>query len=292
MLRKLSCLCFVLFPLFVTCTDQDSEDLSTKNHADLTVDQFTKQAVPFTKIGGHYSAIDLLINISEASEHDEVLDVACGPGLVAFEFARKVKHVQGIDLTPEMIRQANLGQEERGLKNMAWMVGNVEALPFADDSFSLVITRYSFHHLQSPSSVLQEMVRVCRPGGRILVADVSIPSAKSAAYDAMERIRDPSHVRALTDGELYTLMSTAGLRSIVRAAYPVDVDADELIAGSATLGGADGAASVRGMLVDDVGRDDLGVGARLGDKGELLFSFPIAVVVGTKPARGGGEAEL
>ena len=268
-----------------TCGD---EEIAAKNHLELTIDQFTKQAVPFTKLSGHYSSIDLLMNISEANKEDTVLDVACGPGLVAFEFARKVKFIDGIDLTPEMIRQAMLGQEEKGMRNMAWRVGAAGALPFENSSFSLVITRYSFHHLQSPASVLHEMVRVCRPGGRILVADVSVPPAKSAAYDGMERIRDPSHVRALTDGELPALMAAAGLEDIRRAAYAVDVDADELLTGSAPAGGPAGAAQVRRMLEDDVGRDELGVRARAVDGGRVRFEFPIAVAAARKPvgARG------
>ncbi len=232
------------------------------------------------------------MNISEANEADKVLDVACGPGLVAFEFARKVQFIDGIDLTPEMIRQAKLGQEERGLKNMAWQIGTADPLPFEDGSFTLVITRYSFHHLQSPLSVLLEMVRVCRAGGRLLVADVSIPASKSAAFDAMERIRDPSHVRALTDGELPLLMAAAGLEDIRRAAYPVDVDVDELLDGSSPAGGPAGAAMVRKMLADDVGRDALGVGVRAAGGGGLRFAFPIAAVAARKPAAGRSPREL
>ena len=57
----------------------------------------------------------------------------------------------------------------KGLSNLTWKVGDILPLPFVDEPFSLVLSRYSFHHFLDPKAVLSEMIRVCRPGGRVMV---------------------------------------------------------------------------------------------------------------------------
>ena len=78
-----------------------------------------------------------------------------------------------------MIEEARKRQQSMGLTNMEWRVGDVLPLPFADSSFSAVITRYSFHHFLEPEAVLTEMVRVCQPGGRVAVVDVFMSTPSS-----------------------------------------------------------------------------------------------------------------
>src|SRR6516164_4103047 len=107
----------------------------------LILDQFTKQAVPFSQMQNH--SPELLLAVSAVGPDDSVLDVACGPGLMACEFAKVARHVTGIDLTPAMIDQARALQCSQGLTNLTWQVGNVLPLPFSDASFTLVFTRYS-----------------------------------------------------------------------------------------------------------------------------------------------------
>ena len=121
-------------------------------HQSLIVDQFTKQAVPFSQMQNH--SPELLLNASGVGPEDTVLDVACGPGLMACAFAKIAHTVTGIDLTPAMIEQARVLQQSHSLTNLAWHVGDVQPLPFAAASFSLVFTRYSFHHFLNPRTVL------------------------------------------------------------------------------------------------------------------------------------------
>ena len=91
-------------------------------HQDLILDQFTKQAIPFATAPGikDEEALKLLIDFTGAGPQDTVLDVACGPGLVACAFAQVVRHATGIDLTPAMIEQARTLQQKKGLTNMTW----------------------------------------------------------------------------------------------------------------------------------------------------------------------------
>jgi SAM-dependent methyltransferase len=129
-----------------------------------------------------------------------VLDVACGAGAVACAAARTARQVTGIDMTPAMIERAEAVQAAAGQANLAWHVGDVTRLPFRACQFDVVLMRYSLHHFPRPAEVVAEMARVCKPSGRVAVADLVLPPDKAAAYDGLERLRDPSHVRVLAEG--------------------------------------------------------------------------------------------
>jgi ubiquinone/menaquinone biosynthesis C-methylase UbiE len=251
-----------------------------KQHEKQVVEQFSKQAVPFASLPGHLSAMELLIELSEARATDRVLDVACGPGLVVCAFAPQVQSVEGVDITSAMIEQAEARQKKTGLSNVSWRIGTVDPLPYENESFSLVITRYSFHHFLRPQNVLAEMIRVCRPGGRILVADVILPPEKAAAYDRMEKLRDPSHTRALMTGELDDWFGAAGLTNCRRIEYAVEVELEAQLRASFPEPGDD--ARLRKLIIGDIGRNALSVNARR-QNAEVYFSYPISVYVGRKP---------
>lgn len=248
-------------------------------HQEEIVDQFTRQAIPFTQVPGHLDAIGHLIEMSKVGDGDTVLDVACGPGMVACEFARRARHVTGIDITPAMIAQAEKRQEEQGATNMSWKVGDVLPLPFPDNSFSVVITRYSFHHFLEPRLVLAEMIRVCRPGGRVLVADVAIPPEKGESYDRLEIMRDPSHTHALTTVEFRGLFSGTGLRGCVQSAYDVEIELEAQLKASFPKSGD--RERLREMITGDVGVNSFGINARRSGEA-IVYQVPIGVFVGTK----------
>lgn len=248
-------------------------------HDTTVVDQFSKQAIPFTEIPGHHDGTQLLVLFSGVSAEDSVLDVACGPGIVACEFSRLAGSVTGIDITPAMIDQAAKRQHELGLGNINWQVGTATALPYPDESFSLVITRYSFHHLLDCAAALAEMIRVCRLGGRVLVADVAVLADKSVAYDRLEVLRDPSHVHALTEPEFDELFTRSGLRDCQRTAYGVDIGLEAQLRASFPLPGDDQV--IRAIVTNDVGIDDLGIKAR-SDGDNIVYTVPIAVYVGVR----------
>src|SRR5262245_31713775 len=202
-------------------------------HRDLIIEQFTKQAVPFASAPGirDEEALRLLVEQSGASPDDGVLDVACGPGLVVCAFAPHVRHATGIDVTPAMLERARALQDEKRLANVTWRLGDVVPLPFPDASFSIVVSRFAFHHFLDPAAVLAEMKRVCAPGGRVVVTDVVVSTdpAKAAAFNRMEKLRDPSHVRALPLAELTALFADAGLPAPHAAFYELRADVNGLL---------------------------------------------------------------
>jgi ubiquinone/menaquinone biosynthesis C-methylase UbiE len=246
----------------------------------LILDQFTRQAAPFSEMHARDDAgiHRLLIETAEIGPEDEVLDVACGPGLVACEVVRVARHVTGVDLTRAMIDQAEVRQRSLGLSNLTWAVGDAQPLAFTDATFSRVITRYTYHHFTDPAGVFAEMVRVCRPGGRVTICDVFVTSPEQgAAYDRLERYRDQSHTRALQLAELESLFSTLGDVRREFYKYPVDVE-DLLSRAFPEPGGAD---AFRQTIDADVGVNRLGIDASR--DGGLRFAFPVVIFSGVKP---------
>ena len=250
-----------------------------QQHQANIVAQFSRQAIPFAQVPGHYDAMQILLEISGVGNDDEVLDVACGPGLVASEFARHARQVTGIDITPAMIDQAQKRQQEQNQTNLDWRVGEAVPLPYGDDRFSLVITRYSFHHMLSPERALAEMIRVCKPGGRVLVADVAVKSEESAAYDRLEILRDPSHTHALTRDEFAELFKHSGLVQCRQSAYGVEIELENQLKASFPKPGDEPV--IRKMVTEDIGKDQLGIHARKVG-GQIVYTVPIAVYVGQK----------
>src|SRR5262249_40549487 len=78
-------------------------------------------------------------------------------------FARVVRHVTGIDLTPAMLDRARALAAEKGLANITWQHGDVLPLPYPEGSFTIVTARFAFHHFLDPGAVLAEMRRARPP---------------------------------------------------------------------------------------------------------------------------------
>jgi ubiquinone/menaquinone biosynthesis C-methylase UbiE len=244
------------------------------SHRDTILDQFSRQALPFSTAAPirDERALQLLVDAAAAAADDTVLDVACGPGLVAGAFARVARQVTGIDLTPAMIERAQVLAAEKGYANVRFQIGDVLPLPFPDAAFSIVVSRFAFHHFLDPGAVLAEMRRVCRRGGRVVVADLlaSPDPVKAAAFHRMEMLRDPSHARALTLAELRALYRAAGLAAPSETFWRMDIDVDGLLARSFPRPGSEPV--IRRMFADSVLGDALGLETRRED-GRLRFTY-------------------
>lgn len=247
-------------------------------HNRVILDQFTRQAGAFSKMQGH--SPQLILNAAQIIAKDKVLDVACGPGLMACEFAGIADQVTGIDLAPAMIERARALQATLDRRNITWLVGDVLRLPFPDASFSVVFTRYSLHHFLDPMAVLTEMVRVCADGERVIVVDVFTSGSDQAElFNRMEKLRDPSHVRALSLEELVGLCHRVGLKEVQVCFYKHEFELEQVLQGSfPNPGDAD---RVRQLFVDDLDVNRLGLGAWR-KNGQIHFAYPIAILIGRK----------
>jgi ubiquinone/menaquinone biosynthesis C-methylase UbiE len=263
----------------------ESESISSI-HNESIISQFTKQAIPYSKRHNisNENELQLLLELINANRNDVVLDLACGPGIVSCALAKVANHVTGIDLTPAMIDQAEILQKKKRLTNIGWEISDItKKLPFADNSFSIVITRYSFHHLLDPFSVLREMDRVCDSAsqGRVVVVDITIDPEKVDAFNQMEKIRDPSHVRALTFTELESMMQQVGLTNLKTGHYKVAHQLDEHLQASFPENPED-LDKIRTIFVEDIGKNRLGLEIHLNEGNSIHFATPITIMVGEK----------
>lgn len=186
------------------------------SHNEDVISEFTKQASTSHDIFSHSNdySLNLMIRFSEPTIYDTVLDVACGNGSVAFEYAKIVMHVTGIDITPAMIERARIIQKERNLDNLDWRIGDISALPFRDDYFSIVVTRGSLHHLIDSHKVMEEMYRVCKPGGKILITDITVDKYKKDEFNSIDKMRGLSYTKTLTLEDMLKKMKALGAINI------------------------------------------------------------------------------
>jgi ubiquinone/menaquinone biosynthesis C-methylase UbiE len=251
---------------------------------EMTIDQFTRQAQGYARSATirNDHVLKRFVELANLSASDTTLDVACGPGLAVCAFAPHVRHATGIDITPAMLDQARQLQAEKGLRNISWIEGDVKRLPFADGEFSVVTSRYAFHHFADPLAVLGEMIRVTKPGGTVLVADSTPAALKADAFNRMEKLRDPSHVRALSIEEWKQLLAEAGLATSHIEQFRLAGDLDSLLARSFPADGDE--ARIRRLFEEALKEDLLDVQPRReGEK--IVYGFPIAIFKAHKAAK-------
>jgi len=174
--------------------------------------KFSQQAV-------HWGALTVPADLQailqriELAPEARVLDVAAGSGLLSRALASRAKEVVAVDITPEMLAGGREAAAREGIANITFMQAEAEALPFEDGSFDLVVTRFSLHHIAEPQRVVNEMVRVARGRGRVLLIDMLVPDDDpnlAQRANAIERRRDPSHAWTPTWSQLQGWASTAG----------------------------------------------------------------------------------
>lgn len=163
---------------------------------------------------------------------EQVLDAGCGAGHTALAFAPHVASVLGIDLTIAMIAQARKLAQERGFANATFERADVEHLPYPDASFDLVTSRYSAHHYPHPQAALREFARVLKPHGALLLVDVVAPEAPASDtfLNAIELLRDPSHVRDHTPAQWLEMCAVAGLHGEVAGTWPLRLEFESWVA--------------------------------------------------------------
>lgn len=158
---------------------------------------------------------------------ERALDSGTGSGALAFALAPHIREVVGVDLVPELLDQAR--QRAERFPNATFVEGDATKLTFDYGSFDLAGSLRTLHHIPRPELAMAELVRVTRPGGRVLVVDQIAPVDPLAALELnrFERARDPSHVRALADVDLRGLFESNSL-VLLKAEFerePRDLDA-------------------------------------------------------------------
>jgi ubiquinone/menaquinone biosynthesis C-methylase UbiE len=155
---------------------------------------------------------------------DCFLDVGCGSGAAVRAAAVVAERAVGVDLSPEMIRRAN--GLAAGVANVEFVVGDSEALPFQDGTFTAVLCTASFHHYPNPARAVAEMARILDRDGRLVIADGAGDIFAARIADAILRRIDRSHIRLYRRDELARFLGEAAFvdietRSLHRGGYVV-----------------------------------------------------------------------
>lgn len=187
---------------------------------DLNREQFGANAANYATSTVHAKGASLgrMVELINFQPGWHALDVATAAGHTAFAIAPHVASVVATDLTPEMVALASERAEELGHKNVRTQVADAESLPFDDESFDLVTSRIAPHHFPAPQQFIAEVARVLRPNGVFCLVDNIVPNNERVAtyYNAWEKLRDPSHVEALSLERWASLCDAAGL-TVARA---------------------------------------------------------------------------
>ncbi|HET9164164.1 MAG TPA: methyltransferase domain-containing protein [Solirubrobacterales bacterium] len=252
------------------------------SHDQMVKEEFARQAASFEDhlySFGDPRVLSWLVGNIPPEDAELVLDVAGGTGHVARAYAEQVRCATVLDLTGEMLAVGKREADRSGVANVIFQRGEADDMPFLDDSFDLVVSRFAVHHFEEPAAVLAEMARVCRPGGRVGIMDLVAAEPQHAeAYNHRERLRDPSHSRALATQELCAVMEAAGLELTHEAERDQPMPLERWLAQSNPP--EDVAAQLRDELATELeGGEPTGMRAQRRE-GELYFTQRWAIVVG------------
>lgn len=188
-------------------------------------------AAQFDRQSSRYGRTHLLADVSDVraglaglapAPGTEALDVATGGGHTAVLLGQLGWRVTAGDISARMLEQAARLAAEVGV-TLALRRFPAEDMPFPAATFALVTARVAPHHFSSPEKFVREVARVLEPGGRFLLIDGSVPDndpETESWLQAVERWRDPSHVRFLSRAAWESLVAAAGLQLDRRRCIP------------------------------------------------------------------------
>jgi len=248
------------------------------------ITQFGKQAEAYAKGNIFVDVVHLseVVKKSGVREDHSVLDIATGAGFLAIEFAKKADTVIGCDLTRNMLLKACEKEKTLGLQNTGFLLSDVEALPFPDESFDIVSCRFAFHHFPDPHKALLEMKRVCRD--RIVFVDgvSSEDIDKSIFHNRIEKMRDPSHVRIYALSEIEKMFNEAGADITDITHWEIPQDFEEWMKRAGTQ--EEQKRIIEQLMLQSLDGDRTELQVKLED-GRLGFTYDTVILIATLLSR-------
>jgi ubiquinone/menaquinone biosynthesis C-methylase UbiE len=187
--------------------------MNTSQHA-FVAEHYGVRAQDYVTSAVHSAGADL--DQIETELHGQrsarVLDLGCGGGHVSYRAAPLVAEVVACDVTAKMLDAVARTATERGLTNITTRQAAAERLPFPDADFDIVLSRFTTHHWQNMEAGLREARRVLKRGSRAMFIDIVAPAdaVLDTHLQAVELLRDVSHVRDYSTAEWIAALSRAG----------------------------------------------------------------------------------
>ena len=230
--------------------------------------------------------IQHLVHFARLAKDLEILDVGSGPGTLALALADAgARQVLGVDISEAMLEQAEylrLTTDAPSHARVGFRLAAAHSMPFADGRFDAVFCRLILQYLKHPQESINEMVRVLKPGGHLILAELlSVDDpVKRATQNAIEERRDPGHVAARSADHYRKLMAEAGLVVERTEVVTFERELDEWLASLDTS--PEDSQAVREMLEAGLETDAAGINARRRGK-TLLFDQRIIYLKASKP---------
>lgn len=157
--------------------------------------------------------LDRLFELADPQPDWIALDIATGGGHTALKIAPSVHSMTALDYAPVMLEAARTFITSKGATNVDYVAADAENLPYPGNTFDLITCRIAPHHFPDIFRFVQECARALKPGGTLVIQDQTVPDERRDAdyIDAFERLRDPSHGRALPIYEWEGTFLDAGL---------------------------------------------------------------------------------
>lgn len=185
-------------------------------HHQVNQQQYQDKSQAYLTSSVHAQGIEFqkMQQLIQLHQFKTVLDLGCGGGHVSYQVAPFVEQVTAYDLTPSMVELVAQQATQKGVNNVITQQGAAESLPFADQSFDCVISRYSAHHWHNVAQAMSEIYRVVAQQGKVIMVDILGNSnpVMDNFFQTMESIRDPSHVRNYSLQEWMHFAECAGFQ--------------------------------------------------------------------------------